>query len=387
MTATGPLRDALAAATEDRLVYDLDGIGASCAELRRELPGVHVRFALKACPVDEVLRYLARRGIGVDAAGPEEIAQAVRAGVPVERIHYGNTVKSDRNIAHAHRSGVRDYATDSVEDVRAVAAHAPGARVFCRLATTGDGALWGLSDKFGCAPADAVDVLLAAWEAGLTPAGLSVHVGSQQMTADAWQDAFADLAQTLEALRRRGVVLDHVNLGGGLPARGYTDRYGTPLDPPLDKIFAVLRDGMQHLRDLHGGPLDFVVEPGRHLVAEHGAVRAHVVRTTRRRGPDGTYRRWLYLSAGRFNGLYETDALQYPLVFPTHPDADRVPARVAGPTCDSDDAFPAPVLVPADLRSGDPVWALASGAYAASYMTRGFNGFAPLPHTCVGGAR
>ncbi|MFI0239164.1 type III PLP-dependent enzyme [Streptomyces sp. NPDC016845] len=371
---------------DDRLVYDLDGIGAQYDALLRELPDVRVRFALKACPVDDVLRFLAGRGSGVDAAGPQEITQALRAGVPAGRIHYGNTVKSDRNIADAHRLGIRDFATDTVEDVRAVAAHAPGARVFCRLATTGEGALWGLSEKFGCDPDDAVRVLAEARELGLAPAGLSVHVGSQQMSADAWQDAFADLAETLVALRRHGIVLDHVNLGGGLPALGYADRYGTPLDPPLDKIFAVLRDGMRRLRDLHGEPLAFVVEPGRHLVADHGTVHAQVVRMSRRRGPGGEDRHWLYLSVGRFNGLYETDALQYPLVFPgTDPGAARVLARVAGPTCDSDDAFPGLVSVPKGLRSGDPVLVRSSGAYAASYMTRGFNGIAPLPHHCVGG--
>lgn len=390
-TATAPpttpaLRAALAAAQDDRLVYDLDGITERCDELRRELPGVDVRFALKACPVDDVLAHLAGRGVGVDAAGPEEVAQALRAGVPVDRIHYGNTVKSDRDLADAHRLGIRDYATDSVEDVAAIAAHAPGARVFCRLATSGRGALWGLTGKFGCNPADAVQALIAAREFGLVPAGLSVHVGSQQMTPDAWQDAFTDLADTLTALARHGILLDHVNLGGGLPALGYTDRHGDRLVPPLDKIFAVIREGMRHLGHVHGAPLDFVVEPGRHLVADHGAIRAHVVRLARRRTRDGADRHWLYLSCGRFNGLYETDALQYPLVFPTHPEPDgHVTAIVAGPTCDSDDAFPGAQRVPAGLRSGDPVWVLASGAYAASYTTRGFNGFAPLPVACVGG--
>ena len=43
--------------------------------------------------------------------------------------------------------------------------------------------------------------------------------------------------------------------------------------------------------------------------------------------------------------------------------------------------------VPRNLASGDPVWVLASGAYAISYTTQGFNGFAPLPYTCVGGGR
>ncbi|MET4656893.1 diaminopimelate decarboxylase/predicted N-acetyltransferase YhbS [Streptomyces sp. PvP037] len=387
----GALRAALAAAGQDALVYDLDGIAAQYDALAGELPGVGIRFAVKACPVPEVLARLAGRGAGFDAASPREIALALATGVPAGRIHYGNTVKSDRDIAEACRLGVRDFATDSVEDVVALGEHAPGARVFCRLATSGEGALWGLSRKFGCSPDDVVRVLEAARDAGLVPSGLSVHVGSQQMTAEAWQRAFTALAEVLTALHGRGIVPDHVNLGGGLPALGYTDRRGERLDPPLDKIFAVLREGMERLAGASSRPPAFLVEPGRHLVADHGAIRAHVARLTTRRGPDGERERWLFLSCGKFNGLYEMDQVRYPLVFPSRPDAagsDLVPVVVAGPTCDSDDAYAHEhprVRVPRALASGDPVWVLSAGAYAASYTTEGFNGFAPLPRVCVGG--
>ncbi|MFE9494268.1 type III PLP-dependent enzyme [Streptomyces collinus] len=386
-----PLAAALAAAPADRIVYDLDGVAAQYDRLVSELPGVQVRFALKACPVDEVLARLADRGAGFDAASPAEIVQALRTGVPADRIHYGNTVKSDADIAEAHRLGVRTFATDSVQDVTAVAEHAPGARVFCRLATSGDGALWGLSRKFGCSPGHAVRVLTTAAARGLVPAGLSVHVGSQQMTYEAWQQALDALAEVVEDLTARGVVPDHVNLGGGLPALGCLDRRGEPLDPPLDKIFAVLREGMERLAGLTPAPLRFVVEPGRHLVADHGAVRAHVYRLTERAQPDGTPTRWLYLSVGRFNGLYETDQLTYRLVFPAQAGRageEYVPAVVAGPTCDSDDAHGGgryPVRVPASVASGDPVWILSAGAYATSYATQGFNGIQPLPCVCARG--
>ncbi|MFI2205986.1 type III PLP-dependent enzyme [Streptomyces sp. NPDC020192] len=383
------LATALSSAPSDRVVYDLTGIEHQYDTLLTELPGIQVRFALKACPVDEVLRCLAERGAGFDAAGPAEIEQALRTGVDADHIHYGNTVKSDQDIAEAHRLGIRTFATDSVEDVTAIARHASGSRVFCRLATSGEGALWGLSRKFGCTPEDAVRVLVTARAAGLTPAGLSVHVGSQQMTCEAWQQALDTLAETLTALAVRGIVLDHVNLGGGLPALGYQDRHGTPLDPPLDKIFTVLREGMDRLRDLSSSPLAFVLEPGRHLVADHGAVRAHVSRLTRRRGPDGADSHWLYLSCGKFNGLYEMDQLTHRMVFPGHLDApEHVSAIVAGPTCDSDDAYGDgrhPVRVPASVTSGDPVWILSAGAYATSYMTQGFNGIRPLPCVCVRG--
>ncbi|SFF24870.1 ornithine decarboxylase [Actinacidiphila alni] len=388
---------ALADATEDRIIFDLTAIEERYDSLLRELPGISVRFAMKACPVDEVLACLVNKGSGIDAASLNEITQAVESGVAVERIHYGNTVKSDRDIAAAHRLGVRDFATDSLEDVAAIAAHAPGSRVFCRLATDGAGALWGLSNKFGCSAEDAVAVLERARATGLRPAGLSVHVGSQQMTAGAWRRAFEQLVDVLGVLGERGIALEYINLGGGLPALGYLDKWGRPLDPPIDKIFAVVRDGMHQCRSVSGRRLRFVMEPGRHLVADAGAVRAHVSRLSTRHTPDGATHRWLYLSCGKFNGLYEMDELQYRLVFPTHPAAGSgagpgtgfVHATVAGPTCDSDDAYSrehSQVAVPEAVQSGDPVWVLSSGAYAVSYTTQGFNGFSPLPYACIRGA-
>ncbi|MFI2710579.1 ornithine decarboxylase [Micromonospora sp. NPDC018662] len=388
MVMAAGLRAALAAAEDDMIVFDLTGIDEALARLHRELPGVEVRFAVKACPVDEVLAVLAGGGAGFDAASPREIEQALRTGRSAHRVHYGNTVKSDQDIAAARRLGVRDFATDSVPDVRAVAAHAPGSRVFCRLSTAGTGALWPLSRKSGCGVPDAVTVLETARAHGLVPGGLSLHVGSQQMDPGAWRSAITVLTEAITALRQRGVHIDQVNLGGGLPALGYHDRQGQPLRPDLDRIFAEIRDGMRRLSRTSARPLRFVLEPGRHLVADHGAIRARVVRLTERRRHDGHRQHWLYLSCGKFTGLYEMDKLQYPLVFPTRPDGPTVPAVVAGPTCDSDDAFAAehPVPVPATVESGDPVWILAAGAYSVSYLTSGFNGFPPLPHHAVQGA-
>ncbi|GAA2706516.1 GNAT family N-acetyltransferase [Actinoplanes palleronii] len=371
MTEIGHLRAALGAADTDRIVYDLTGIESRYRELGDELPGVRVRFAMKACPVDEVLTGFADLGAGFDAASPGEIRQALRTGAEPERVHYGNTVKSDRDIATAYRLGITTYATDSAEDVRAIARHAPGSRVFCRVSTSGEGAVWGLTGKYGSD--DPVAVLDLARSLGLVPAGLSLHVGSQQMTESGWRDGLAAVTGVVRTLLRRGIRPDHVNLGGGLPASGHPG-----LTPPTGEIFAAIRSGMRQLREAAGGDLDFVVEPGRFLVADHGVVRAEVARLTVRREA------WLYLTCGRFNGLYEGDRLPYRLEFPTHPAGPTVPAIVAGPSCDSDDVLAGgvPVPVPAGLASGDPVWIHTAGAYATSYTTAGFNGFAPLPcHT------
>ena len=212
-----------------------------------------------------------------------------------------------------------------------------------------------------------------------------MHVGSQQMTAGAWRRAFDGLADLITVLDQRGIVLDHVNLGGGLPALGYLDNRGRALHPPMERIFAAIRAGMRRLAHVSRGHLDFIMEPGRYLVADHGAIRAHVSRLSSRQQLHGDREYWLYLSCGKFNGLYEMDQVQYRLVFPTHDHADYVPAVVAGPTCDSDDAYGrlGLVQVPRTVVSGDPVWILSCGAYSTSYTTVGFNGFSPLPYTPI----
>ncbi|WP_067510247.1 GNAT family N-acetyltransferase [Actinoplanes sp. TFC3] len=363
------LTAALAAADSDRIIYDLTGIEQQYRQLRAELPGVRVRFAMKACPVDDVLSALAQAGAGFDAAGPGEIRQALRTGISPQNVHYGNTIKSDEDIAVACRLGITLYATDCIEDVQAIARYAPGSTVFCRVSTTGQGAVWGLTGK--CGTDDPITVLAEARRLGLRPAGLSLHVGSQQMTVAAWEAAFGTLEPLILGLLAEDIRLEHVNLGGGLPALGHPG-----LHPPLAAIFAAIRAGLHRLRAAAGDEeLGFVIEPGRHLVADHGVIRARVARLTGRRQP------WLYLTCGRFNGLYEGDQLRYPLTFPTATGQPLVPAVVAGPSCDSDDVLAGadPVLVPAGLQSGDPVWIHSAGAYAVSYTTTGFNGFDPLP--------
>lgn len=78
----------------------------------------------------------------------------------------------------------------------------------------------------------------------------------------------------------------------------------------MGEIFRVIRDGMERLTTVNAGPLRFLLEPGRHLVADHDAIRAHVARLTSRQRLDGTREDWLYLSGGKCNGLCEMDQLR-----------------------------------------------------------------------------
>ena len=97
-------------------------------------------------------------------------------------------------------------------------------------------------------------------------------------------------------------------------------------------------------------------------------------------------RRWVYLDAGRYNGLPETlgERIHYRIRTP-HDGSPGEPAMLAGPTCDSTDVIYERTGhdLPLALAIGDPVDFLSAGAYTASYASVEFNGFAPIRTYCI----
>lgn len=377
----------LTQSNQDCLAIDLQGIANQCRQLKQALPGCDLRFALKACPIPAVLEIIAFEGLGFDAASVAEIEMALAAGAAPERIHYGNTIKSADAIKRAYELGIRDFVTDSREDVQLIGENAANVRVFCRIATSGDGALWGLSEKFGCQTEQALPLLQEAKQLGLIPAGISAHVGSQQMDNQQWLLLLREMQHLSRDMQEQDLQPLYFNLGGGLPAKGYNNKAGEALSPDTHEMFAIIRSGISELRNQCPSQLAVILEPGRHIVAEHGAIRCQVMRVSQRQQNNGEQHYWLYLSCGKFNGLYETDALRFNMVFPDHSDDEpRVPAILAGPTCDSDDVLShkhQPIAIPQSLKSGDVVWIFGCGAYSHSYNMTAFNGFTPLPVVCA----
>ena len=161
------------------LVVDLDLIVAAYEALRRYLPLARIYYAVKANPAAEIIAMLNRKGASFDVASRGEIGLCLGNGVDPERLSFGNTIKKEKDIAYAHQAGVRLFAFDSLHELEKLARAAPGARVFCRILVTCDGAEWPLSRKFGCAPEMVIELLRQARDAGLEFYGISFHVGSQ----------------------------------------------------------------------------------------------------------------------------------------------------------------------------------------------------------------
>ncbi len=358
------------------LVVDLDIVAEAFSELRRYLPLARVFYAVKANPAVEVVSLLAGIGSSFDVASPSEIDLCLDRGIAAELLSFGNTIKKERDIAYAFEKGLRLFAFDSSAELEKLARSAPGARVFCRILVDGTGAEWPLSRKFGCSPEMAVGLLRRARDLGLDPYGVSFHVGSQQTDLTQWDGAIGRAAEMFSVLAQADINLRMVNIGGGFPAR-----YRSEVQPVERYAAAVMTAITKHF----GNDLpEIIVEPGRSIVGDAGIIQSEVVLISQKAESDE--KRWVYLDIGKFNGLAETadESIKYRIRTPA--DGGAVgPVVIAGPTCDSADILyeKTEYNLPLDLKVGDKVQFLSTGAYTSSYASIGFNGFAPMKTYCI----
>lgn len=361
------------------LVIDVDAVVQRYRELATAFGGARVYFAVKACPEPAVIAALAAEGAQFDVASPGEIDLCLRQGVAPGALSYGNPIKKASAIAGAHAVGVREFVCDAEGDLGNIARHAPGAAVSIRLLVDAPDSVTPFGSKFGCHPEVAAQLLRRTSELGLDPAGLSFHVGSQQLDVTAWDLAIATAAEVCAAA---GVVPRTLNLGGG-----FAVPYRAPAPALTDYAAQAAASLWAHFGDRAPRLL---LEPGRAVVAHAGMIRTEVVLVTRRRVQDP--RRWVYLDIGRYNGLAETEneAIAYRVERAggscVEPEG---PVVLAGPTCDGDDVLyqHTPYRLPLALSAGDQLDIPGTGAYTASYSSVAFNGIEPLRTYCISGGR
>ncbi|PHN22954.1 diaminopimelate decarboxylase [Pseudomonas sp. ICMP 561] len=235
-----------------------------------------VCYAVKANSNLGVLNVLARLGSGFDIVSRGELERVLAAGGKAERIVFSGVGKTRDDMRRALEVGVHCFnveSTDELERLQIVAAEM-GVRAPISLrvnpdvdAGTHPYISTGLKEnKFGIAIADAEDVYIrAAQLPNLEVIGVDCHIGSQLTTLEPFIDALDRLLALVDRLGDCGILLSHIDLGGGLGVR-YRDE-----EPPLasDYIKAV-RERMD------GRDLSLVFEPGRFIVANAGVLLTQV---------------------------------------------------------------------------------------------------------------
>ncbi|HRQ62188.1 MAG TPA: diaminopimelate decarboxylase, partial [Alphaproteobacteria bacterium] len=217
-------------------------------------------------------------------------------------------------------------------------------------------------DKFGLSAEDITALYARAGAMkNLRPLGLSVHIGSQVFTVEAFKPAFEKMAALVKTLRDAGHTVERLDIGGGFPVI-YND------EKLLD-----LQDYANWVRDIIL-PLDTEIqmEPGRYLVANSGILlsRAAYIKQS-------GDKQFLTLDAGMNDLIRPAMYDAYHGIIPVE-NADRkaVTYDIAGPVCESSDIFAKGRAIP-ELRQGELVAIETAGAYGFS-MASNYNS-RPLP--------
>ena len=354
------------------LAIDLTDVKKKFLLLRSKVPQAKIFYAIKSNPIPEILSLLKDLGCYFDIASIYELDILLSLNITSDKISYGNTIKKPSDIKYAYDKGVRIFACDSVEDINNIAMFAPESKVFFRLVTDGRGSDWPLSKKFGCHPNELEEIILSAKNKKIIPYGISFHVGSQQRDIGQWDTAIKQCCYLFERLADKGVILQMINIGGGLPC-DYLYKTN-PLEKYLEEIVGYLE------KDFSNTGVDIFIEPGRALVGNSGVIVSEVINKTKKAPTD--LNSWLYLDIGIFNGLIETlgEAIKYPIT--TLKKGKLEEMIIAGPTCDSMDILykEHKYFLPQTLSSGDKVFFFTAGAYTLTYSSVAFNGFPPLKY-------
>ncbi len=337
------------------------------------LPAVKFFYAMKANPQPKILEALVAAGAGFDVASKGEIIAAVAAGAnPKNDLIFADTVKDPKQIAYAHSIGLDDFTFDNRSELTQIARYAPGAKVHLRLVVSNEGSVAHLSHKFGADVDDAITLLLQAQALGLTPRGISFHVGSQCLNAQRFVEALDTTKGVFVAAAKAGMELKSIDIGGGFPVRYIDEEIDIPgmcrtIREHYGKLFC----------DENGDGCDLVAEPGRAIVGDAMILVTKVISESVRNGQN-----WLYFDDGTYGSFMEV--LLYKMKFPWRTNTNGPVKKyvLAGPTCDSIDVFSRDekgevcgVELP-EMHLDDLLIAGSMGAYTFSESTR-FNGFEP----------
>jgi diaminopimelate decarboxylase len=301
---------------------------------------------------------VAEEGLGLDVCTGGELAVALAAGFPPERLGVHGNNKSDDELGAAAASNAL-VVVDSLEEIdRARAAGVT--RTLIRVtpgieADTHEALRTGHhGSKFGLTPDDTLEALRRAPETE----GLHVHIGSQLRDLDTARSA-VDWLATFAARARdeTGWTLRTIDFGGGLGVAS------TPDDPELsiaDFVGGLLAE-LETTRAAHDLPQPRVIlEPGRSLTARAG-VTLYTVGSVKRSGADTTY---LAVDGGMSDNprpaLY--GARYTALLANRAAEPATAPYTVVGKHCESGDLLIDRVELPAPRR-GDILAVPTTGAY------------------------
>jgi diaminopimelate decarboxylase len=327
-------------------------------------------YAMKANSNLAVLQTMAEAGCGFDIVSAGELRRVQAAGGHAKLCVFSGVGKTRAEMEVALNAGVRCFNVESRSELQLLSevARSMGKRAPVSLrvnpdvdAGTHPYISTGLKgNKFGIAHDEALGVYrLAAALPGIEVVGIDCHIGSQITTASPYIDALDRLLDLVEALEDEGIVLQHIDLGGGLGIT-YTDETPPSAEALVGQMLARI-DARGH------AGREILLEPGRSLVGNAGVLLTEV----------------LYLKPGETKNFCIVDAAMNDMLRPAmygawmtivacrdHPSASPSTFVVVGPVCESGDWLGRDRVLA--VSPGDFLALLSAGAYGMT-MSSNYN--------------
>jgi diaminopimelate decarboxylase len=329
--------------------------------------GAHIHYSVKANSNGSILRLLKDLGAGFDVVSGGELFRVLKIGADPVSIVFAGVGKTRAELSYALENKVGWINVESAQELEVVNDLAGDKKLETSIAlrvnpsieaeTHHHIATGGHRSKFGIDLDEARSVLAQPDRfPRLNVAGLHMHIGSQLATAD----------RTLDALKRLiDLAQDHslqmLDIGGGFPVRYRPE----DVFPDPAGFASALLQGLA----LHPAarPLQLIIEPGRSIVADAGALVAEVQYIKQRAG-----HRIIVIDASMTElirpALY--DAYHH-LVAAQPRDETLTLADIVGPVCESADVLGTDRELP-EVRRGDRVLIMTAGAYGSA-MSSNYN--------------
>jgi diaminopimelate decarboxylase len=324
-------------------------------------------YAVKANSNLHLLRLLAKHGSGFDIVSGGELERVLAANrKAAARTVFSGVGKTAPEMDLALNTGIRLFNVESLQELETLASRAGRVRRKARIAVRVNPDVFaethpyistGLSEhKFGVDIGSARELYrFAARSKWLEPVGISVHIGSQIRAAAPFGAAVKRVADLVRSLRGEGIAIHSVDAGGGLGIDYSLDSTNDPAKA-VEDYAAAIKSG------LAGLDVELLLEPGRFLIAQAGALITRV----------------LYVKRNGAKTFVITDAGMNDLIRPTlyqahheivpvsrRPDGVKMTADIVGPVCETGDYFARDRTITA-VEPGDLLAILDTGAYGMS---------------------
>ncbi|MEO6805960.1 MAG: diaminopimelate decarboxylase, partial [Edaphobacter sp.] len=336
-------------------------------------------YAVKANSSLAILRLLAEQGAGFDIVSGGELERVRQAHKPaLKKVVFSGVGKQVWEIDAALHANILLFNVESEGELHLLTARAQALNKVARFALRVNPDVFaethpyistGLSEhKFGIDIKAARAIYRAAKRSKwLDPAGVSVHIGSQIRKVEPFAAALARVTSLIADLRKDGHNIRYVDAGGGLGI-DYSAAAPSSANNPakqVERYAAALTKGLAN------EPAHLLLEPGRFIVAQAGALLTRV----------------LYVKKNGSKTFVITDAAMNDLIRPAlyHAHHEIIPVKqpagrsseqkvdVVGPVCESGDFFARNRQLPT-VKPGELVVLLDAGAYgmsqASNYNTR-----------------